>query len=244
MAETSSAAPSATGMLSSVSSLQRSIQAARDRVTTQSGTSSGLAIAPPEVQEFRKDIRKSPFNTLSAATDIGILTRNSSRLNVISALSPTDTVDFYKFKVTHGSEVTLGQAGGENLRFQVMTRLGAVVADSNEKAGTLRENFTKMQEGTFSLDRGDYVIRVSRERGTSAKESTNYALQLRMGTYSRDYDTVAREPTQADRFPQTSAASQKLQDMLNSGAANIRSLPAIGTSATSKLLGTVFSVNA
>lgn len=243
MAETSTT-PSAGSMLSSVSSLQRSIQAAQERVSAQSSNASGSTAAPSNVQEFRKDIRKSPFNTLSAATDIGILTRNSSRLNVISALSPSDTVDFYKFKVTHSSEVTLGQAGGEGLRIQVMTRLGAVVADSNEQAGNLRENFQKMQEGSFSLNRGDYVLRVTREKGTSAKESTNYALQLRMGTYSRDYDTVAREPTQADRYPQTSAASQKLQDMLNTGAANIRSLPAIGTSATSKLLGTVFNVSA
>ena len=245
-----SSAPSAGAILSSVGALQQSIQAAAGRVQAQkSGTgdassSSAQTSKAPEIQEFRKDVRKSPYKTANAATDIGILVKNSSRLNVISSLGAKDTADFYKFKVTTGGEMTLGQVGDESLRVQVMTKLGAVVADSNVKSGTLNENFKKMQDGKFAIERGDYVIRVSREAASGPAKAQNYAVQLRMGSYNRDFDTVAQASRPSDAIPQQSVGMQKLQDMLNSGTSFIQSLPAIGTPATQKLLGTVFSTSA
>lgn len=248
-----SSTPSAASILSSVGSLQQSIQAAASRVQTQNSSSASSSTTSqtsttPEVQEFRKDVRKSPYKTANAATDIGILVKNSSRLNVISTLATKDTADFYKFKVTNSGEVTLGRVGDENLRVQVMTKLGSVVADSNEKAGKQRETYQKMLDGTYTMERGDYVIRISREssatQSSTATKGQNYAIQMRMGSYNRDFDTVAQASRASDAIPQQSVGMQKLQDMLNSGASFIQSLPAIGTPATQKLLGTVFSTSA
>lgn len=232
---TTTSAPSAGSMLSAANSLQSAVSAARDRVLSQNAASGTQAA--PEVQEFRKDIRKSPFNTPSAATDMGILIKDKSRLNVISGLAAGDAADFYKFKVINRGDLTLGQVGDEGLRVQVMSRYGAVIADSNENTGSTNENYKKMQNGAFEMDRGDYILRVTRERGTDTNKGLNYALQVRMGNYTQDFDTVVKQPQPGDGVPSQSAANQKLQDMLNSSTSFIGSLPAIGTSATSKLQG-------
>lgn len=238
MATTS--APSAGSMLSTVGSLQNSIAAARDRALAQSGTTADTAKAQ-EVKEYRKDVRKSPYTNAGAATDIGILVKDKSRLNVISSLPAKDNVDFYKFKVVNRGEMALGNAGEEGVRVQVMSKLGSVIADSDENAGSSHEAYKKMKEGSFEIGPGDYVLRVTRDAKADPKKGLNYALQVRMGNYREDYDTVAKPPAAGDGVPKQSVGMQNLQSMLNTATANISSLPPIGTSATSKLMGVMGS---
>ncbi|HYD70508.1 hypothetical protein [Azospirillum sp.] len=240
-----SSAPSAGSMLSSVGSLQNSINAAISSVTKDKGTDQ--AAKAPEVQEFRKDVRKSPFNTPGAATDIGILVKNKSRLNAVSSLAAKDAADFYKFKAVNRGDLSLGQVGDEGLRVQVMTRTGVVIADSNEDAGSLNDAYKKMKDGAYEVSPGDYVLRVSRQKGVDDKKGLNYALQVRMGNYTQDFDTVAKAPRPGDGLPNSSAAQQGLQDMLNTSVNTINNLDPIGTSATQKLQnamggGSIFGV--
>lgn len=237
-------AVSAGSISSAVSGLNSALQAASERAASQAGAASKGAAAE-EVKEYRQEIRKSPFNNASSAVNLGLLVKNTSRLNALSTLAANDPADFYKFKVVSRGNVTLGQLGDDKgLRVQVMTRTGVVIADSNEKSGSNHDTYKKLGEGEHEMAPGDYVIRVSREAGTDSKAAVNYGLQLRMGNYTRDYDTVARQPRPGDGVPQSSAAQQKLQDMLNGSASFIKSLPPIGTSATQKLMGTLFSGSA
>lgn len=227
------------GIGATLSSIQNVANAVREQ-QLRASSGSGLATPAAEVKEYRKEVRKSPFTTAGAATDMGLLVKGTSRLNVISNLKAKDTVDFYKFRVVNRGDVTLGQAGGEGLRVQVMSKLGTVIADSNEKTGKQNENFKKFQDGTMTLDRGDYVLRVTREEKTK-KTDVNYALQLRMGRFTNDYDTVVREPQAGDGVPAQSEAMNKLQEMMNTSNANMKNLSPIGTTGTQKLMGTLFS---
>lgn len=223
------------GVNQMVSDLTSSISAAVKRIQDQSQSKE-----PENVKEFQKEVRKSSGTSSAFATDIGILARGTTRLNVVSNLAAKDTVDFYKFKVTSKGEATLGQIGDEGVRVQLQSKLGVVVADNNKEAGKAYDNYLKLAAGEFELDRGDYTLRVTRDKGVDAKESKNYALQMSMGGYSQDYDTVAKQPAKGDSPFQLSAAQQSMLDGLNNAAANLRSIP-FGQTGTQKLLGSVFS---
>lgn len=174
-----------------------------------------------QVQTFEKEVRKSPYATNGAATDIGTLVKDSTRLNVYSAIKKDDKGDVFKFRVQNSGEAQIGVLGDPGLRVQVMSRYGAVVADSKEGLGSTSTNYAKLQKGELKLTSGDYYVKVTNDGNTPVKDSKgttltskNYAIQLSMGVYRKDYDTVAQQPKAGDGMPQQSAASLELQNML------------------------------
>lgn len=172
------------------------------------------------VQTFEKQVRKSPYTTTSAATDIGTLIKDTTRLNAYSNLPKGDTGDIYRFKTQGSGEIQLGIVSDPGLRFQVVTRFGGVVADSKEGTGISNDKFKSLQNGELKLPAGEYFIKVTHAPGTARDEkgkvieNKNYALQLSMGLYKRDYDTVAQQPQAGDGLPQQSQSQIELQAML------------------------------
>ncbi len=221
------------GVNSMVSGLTDSINNAISALQAQKEQE---AAAAANVQEFQKQVNKSSSNLQGQATDMGILAKNVTRLNVVSNLAANDKVDFYKFRVTSKGEATLGQVGDDGLRVQLMSRLGTVIADSNPDSGKDYEKFQKLQTGELTLDRGDYSIRVTREKGESEKETKNYALQLQMGGYTQDYDTVAKQPDKSSNPYQMSTAQQTMLSGLNDAITSLSSI-SYGQTGTEKLLG-------
>ena len=221
------------GVNQMVSDLNKSISSAIERVKAEK---EAQAAAAANVQEFRKDVRKSSSDSRAFATDIGVLAKNTTRLNVIGALSPKDNVDFYKFRVTSKGEATMGQIGDKGVHVQLMSKFGTVVADSNPKAGKSYDNFKSLMQGELTLDSGDYTVRVARDKGESNKETKNYAIQFSMGTYTKDFDTVAKAPRPGDSPFALSSGQQALMDGLNSAMASMKSIPS-GQSGTQKLMG-------
>lgn len=219
------------GVNQMVSDLNKSIKAAVERTKAQAN-----AEAVTDAQEFRKDVKKSPINTPGFATDIGVLAKNTTRLNVVSSLAPDDPADFHKFRITTKGEPTLGKVGDDGVRVQLMTKLGVVVADSSKESGDKFGNFEKLQKGEMTLDRGDYTLRVSREKGEKASDSKNYALQLSMGSYTQDFDTVAKQPAKGDSAFPMSGAQQAMLSGLNDALSNLQSTT-FGQTGTQKLMG-------
>lgn len=226
----------ADGGLSSVNSLvsglNSSIETAVKRLQEQANASQ-----PEDVKEYQKTVRKSSSNSNYFSTDIGILAKNTTRLNVVSNLAPKDNVDFYKFKVTTKGEASMGMMGAEGLRVQLMSKTGLVISDNDKSAGKSYDNYLKLSSGELTLDRGDYTVRVTRMKGAETSEDgENYALQFQMGTYSQDYDTVAKQPSKNDNPFQMSAATQSMLSGLTSAMSNAASMPT-GQSGTQKLMG-------
>ncbi len=207
-------------------SLQSSIDAAIKRVQEQAAAQGAQDAGPSgKVQEYQQDVRKSALNASAFATNIGVLTKNLSRLNVFSSLAANDPADFYKFTVTNKGEVSLGRVGDEGARIQVMDRQGKVIADSSAEAGAANDAFKKMEKGEFTLDPGAYTLRIAREKGVPAKDAKNYGVQLRMGDYSKDYDTIAKQPAKGDNPFQGSPQLQSLSSLLTGGAGTVASGP-------------------
>jgi len=194
-----------------------------------------------EVQVFEKTVRKSPYATPSAATDIGALIQNTSRLNVFGALNKNDKVDFLKFRLQPSGEPKFLLTSDPGVRVQIMTRHGAVVADSDEKSGKDYENYGKLQAGELRMNAGEYLIKLTRTDEAEKGQSVRYAIQMKMGVYSKDFDTRVAQPRAGDGMPKTPQAQLELQNMLNASAQFVNSLPPIGTSATYKLMGTLYN---
>jgi len=235
--------PGASSAITDTSRRLAEIEAELAKEAERAKKSGALAAkqAQIEVETFEKTVRKSPFTTAGSATDIGVVQKDMSRLNVFSTLQKTDSVDHYRFRVQTGGEITMGMIGDEGLRVEVMTRFGAVVADSKEGTGKKNENFEAMRRGEFRMNAGEYVIRVTRLKPPEeGKDRQNYGISLSQGVYRRDYDTIAQAPRPGDGVPQPSAAMQNLQGMLTASSSFVSSLPPIGTSARSKLMGSLF----
>lgn len=213
-----------------VSGLNSSIDAAVKRLQAQQTTTAA------NIKEYQKTVNKSSSNLAMFATDIGILAKGTTRLNVVSNLASKDSVDFYKFRLTSKSEVGMGQVSDPGLRVQVQTKLGVVVADSDKTAGENYDAFKKLAAGELTLDRGDYTVRVSRVSGDNGKGDKNYALQLTTGSYTQDYDTVAKQPKAGDSPWQLSTAQQASIDAISSGMSNLSSI-SYGQTGTQKLMG-------
>ncbi|MCG5240329.1 hypothetical protein ACIU1J_29425 [Azospirillum doebereinerae] len=216
---------------SMVSSLNASITNAVSALQAQQA-----AASTDEIKTYEKSVKKSSLTNSGAATDIGILAKNTTRLNVASTLAANDSVDFYKFKVTSKGEATLGQVGDDGVRVQLMSRLGTVLADSNKDSGGDYEKYQSLQRGELTLDKGDYTLRITRDKGESVNTDKNYALQLVMGSYSQDYDTVAKQPTKGESPFQMSTAQQSMLDGLNTAISSANSIT-YGQTGTEKLMG-------
>lgn len=186
------------------------------------------------VTELEKTVSKSSSNLQVFATDIGTLVKNTSRLNVISTLAEGDRQDYYKFTATNTGKAAFSQLGDPDLRIQLRKSDGTLVADSNEDSDDKYENFIALQKGEFELEAGQYAISVARKEEATAEEKLNFALQLRMGDYSQDFDTVVKQPDSDD--DPLNAQTNELTNMLTQGLYTISDFQ-FGQSGTDKLMG-------
>jgi hypothetical protein len=248
MAETTattalSGASSAAVAMAKLADLQKQVREASLRAEEERealARNANLKGPSGEVEEFQKTVKKSSGTLQYQATDIGVLVKNSSRLNVVSSLAAKDKVDFYKFRVTNTGNAALSVIGGEDVRVQVLGQNGRVVADSNKDAGEAYERFQKLAGGELEMQAGTYTMRVTREKGVKEDTKLNYALQVRMGDYKKDYDTIAKQPAAGDDPYAPSAAMQNLQGMLNDSVSFLGNYQ-FGQSASEKLSGSLFN---
>jgi len=204
------------------------------------------------VAEFEKETNDVKIDNNMTARDIGVLRKNDSRLNLFSALSTGDAVDVFRFKVATTGNVKLGSLIADPtdkalFRVQIFSKSsGQLIADQDPNAGDAYKAYQKLEAGTLELNQGDYVMRISRLGGQDpqSKNEIQYAVQLTQGVYKNDYDTI-EQGTSADQdaygfATSLGAGTDNLISSLSSGYSFISSLPAIGTSATSKLNGVLY----
>ena len=206
--------------LSDIGSMAQSLQSSIDKAVKNLQAQAAKDESTPagKVQEFQQDVRKSALNAASFSTNIGTLVKDTSRLNVFSSLAANDLADFYKFNVTTKGEVGVGRVGDDGVRVQLLNRQGTVVADSSKSAGSAYDAYVKMEKGELTLDKGEYTLRIARDKDVPVKEAKNYGVQLKMGTFTKDYDTIAKQPAKGDNPFQNNPQLQRLSTLLTGGA--------------------------
>jgi hypothetical protein len=212
--------------------IQKQIAAATNQA--QTGATADM------IQNFQKTNTKSALNSAAGATDIGLLRNNKTRLNAFSTLQKTDKVDYVKFRSQTAGNLKMGALGSSTLRFQLTTQGGVVLADNDPKASKdLRDAFDKLGAGNLNVKAGVYLVKISprSDAPPPPKNGTNYSVQFSMGGYTQDFDTVMKPPAAGtDPFAPPDSIN-KLTTMLSDMMTTTTNLPAIGTSATDKLLG-------
>jgi hypothetical protein len=141
------------------------------------------------------------------------------------------------------------QDSSGKVRVQIFAKGKGLVADSDPSAAGANDNYKALKSGTFDMTSGQYIIRVTRADGVDpqAKGTFNYALQMTQGTtYTKDFTTTEQAYTEGTDDPfgltnNTNSQANILTDALSDAFSRINSLPAIGTSGTSKLLGMIYS---
>jgi hypothetical protein len=110
-------------------------------------------------------------------------------------------------------------------------------------------NYQGPEDGKFSMSSGQYVIRVTRARRRRSfrEEPVQLRLQMSQGTkYTKDFTTTEQAYTEGTDDPfgianNTNSPINILTDSLADAFSRINSLPAIGHSGTSKLLGMIYT---
>lgn len=164
--------------------------------------------APPKfIRSFSQKSVDVQNDTLQTARNVGDLTRGKTRLNVISALTKNDLVDFFKFNATSDEKLGLAITTDKSLHVQLLKANGQVIADSETTSGDKKDNFDKLASGSLDIKKGAYFIKVTRATGLSRDERPNYAIQISTTRYyEADYDTT--ETPAANQLPGRSAISQ------------------------------------
>ena len=244
---TTSAADQLTSALSSGSSGTSSLDDLSQQVAAldQQAQQSNI-----KTQDFQKNTNDVQIDNRMTARNVGILQQNNSRLNVFSALDKNDAADFFTFTVSTTAQTKLGtltdnQTDDQDVRIQVLNSSGQVVADSSPDAGDAKKAYDQLAAGTYTMQKGKYVIRVTRmdDSKTNQQNAFNYAIQLSQGLYKNDYDTIEKsvDPS-ADPFGLASnSALDTLTSSLAGAVTDMQNLPPIGTSATDKLTGLLSS---
>ena len=209
--------------LSDIGSMAQSLQSSIDKAVKNLQAQAAKDESTPagKVQEFQQDVRKSALNAASFSTNIGTLVKDTSRLNVFSSLAANDLADFYKFNVTTKGEVGVGRVGDDGVRVQLLNRQGTVVADSSKSAGSAYDAYVKMEKGELTLDKGEYTLRIARDKDVPVKEAKNYGVQLKMGTFTKDYDTIAKQPAKGDNPFGNNTKLQGLAAILGAGSTSL-----------------------
>lgn len=200
-----------------------------------------------QTQDFQKQTNDVQVDNRMTARDVGILRQNDSRLNVFSSLSKGDAADFFTFNVATSAQTRFGVLTAnpdeaQNVRFQIINQAsGTVLADSDPNAGDAHDVYTQLQNGTYNMEAGKYIMRVTRADDSVSNQNTeyNYAVQLSQGTFTKDFDTV-EQAAQEGADPYGLGANNALDTLtasLGSAVSMLQALPPIGTSATDKLNG-------
>lgn len=148
---------------------------------------------PRNIRNYKQNSNDVENDTTQTARDVGNLTRGKTRLNIISALTKRDKVDFFKFTATEKENFGISVKTDKNVRIEVLDSSGRVIADSEAKFGDKYDNFQKAGSQTLRLNKGQYFIKVTRPTGDLDSERPNYAIQLSSTKYfEADYDTIEK----------------------------------------------------
>lgn len=180
--------------------------------------------APPRnIRNFRQQTTDTLADAPQTARDTGQLTRGKTRLNIISALTSNDLVDFFRFTVTDPGKAGISVTTDKGIHIQLLDKSGKIIADSEERIGSKAENFEAWGHGKLQLDKSSYLIKVTRSTGLSRSEKPNYAIQLSMSRYfEKDYDTVEAPAAKYTAGPVnlragTDSAVSQVLDTFNGG---------------------------
>ena len=176
---------------------------------------------PKNIRGYKQTSQDESGDSTLTARDIGNLTEGKTRLNVISALTKNDNVDFFKLTATTNEKLGIAVTTDKGVRVQILDSKGKVIADSEAKSGDKYDNFQKAGAQNLDITKGVYFLKVTRETGTLNTVRPNYAIQVSTTKYyESDYDTTetpAPRQTYASTYAQSGSSLNALLNQVYGG---------------------------
>ena len=152
----------------------------------------------------------------STGVNIGWLYQNKSALSVESQLTGADSTDYYKFTLQTDSPLKFAvnqTAGRTGVRVQIMDMTGtAVLADSNGTGAQKKAYETMTSSSGLDMKSGQYVVKVTYDKGADHTKSPTYNFQLYAGD---SYTTLDKTTASAETYGHAALAGD-----LGSGSYN------------------------
>ncbi|NDE90523.1 MAG: hypothetical protein EB059_05210 [Alphaproteobacteria bacterium] len=146
---------------------------------------------PKNIRGYKQSSTDVKNDSALNARTIGDLTKGKTRLNIISALTKDDKVDFFKFNATVDEKLGIAVTTDKGVRIQILDSKGRVFADSEAKKGILYDNFQSAGGQKLDIKKGTYYLKVTRDTGDLNTVTPNYAIQVSTTRYyEKDYDTT------------------------------------------------------
>lgn len=173
-------------------------------------------LAEKRIQNFQQNSNDVTGDSTLTARNVGDLTRGKTRLNIVSALTAGDKVDFFKFNATEKENLGISVKTDHDVRIEILDSRGRVIADSEAKFGEKYDNFQKAGAQTLNLAKGQYFIKVTRPTGTLDSVRPNYAIQLASTKYfEKDYDTIEKPAVKTTYGAAYAQSGSSLNALLN-----------------------------
>ena len=178
---------------------------------------------------WAKTVTDVSEQTMATATSIGSLLTDNSRLSVNGTLNANETAQYYSFTADDsGKANTLltGETvnGSTGLRVQLLGQGGRVLADSKSGMGVASTAYTSLQDGTYSLPKGSYYVKISRDGTISSSTAVSYVVEARMGgSFTNDYQTTEKAASSTSTYNAASYASPVasiIADSMDTGGAS------------------------
>ncbi len=161
-----------------------------------------METTPTLLSRYTQDV--AGLDSRMVARYIGNLEEGRSKVSVNSALSKGDQSDHFRFRITGDDQwvrITTGElygAEGEGVevakngevRYQLRSPSGQVIADSDPNAGAAYETWNKLSsESNLKLSKGYYTLSVQRGRDAVEAQEYIYSFTLRSGADAIANDT-------------------------------------------------------
>ncbi len=173
-------------------------------------------LSEKRIQNFQQNSNDVTGDSTLTARNVGDLTRGKTRLNIVSALTTGDKVDFFKFNATEKENLGISVKTDFDVRIQILDSKGRVIADSEARFGEKKDNFDKAGAQTLNLAKGQYFIKVTRPTGTLDSVKPNYAIQLASTKYfEKDYDTIEKPAVKTTYGSAGAQSGSSLNALLN-----------------------------
>ncbi|MBY0427754.1 MAG: hypothetical protein K2Q32_00870 [Alphaproteobacteria bacterium] len=170
---------------------------------------------PKHIRGYKQGSTDVTGDSTLTARDIGNLTEGKTRLNIVSALTKNDNVDFFKFTATTNEKLGIAVTTDKGVHVQILDGKGRVIADSEAKFGEKYDNFKKAGAQNLDITKGQYFLKVTRDTGALSSVKPNYAIQISSTRYyEADYDTTERPAAKVTYGSVGSLSGLSLNDLL------------------------------
>jgi len=153
-------------------------------------------VIPANAQLFQRAVANQIGVTAASSNNIGYLSTNRTRLEVVSQLTGQDSTNMFNFVYQNSGPVKFNVTNIDvtaPVRVQLLDGSGTRVLADNQGTNAQQQAYANLISSSgLNLTNGTYVVKVTYGAGGNKSQKQDYSLQISAGnTFTADYRTLA-----------------------------------------------------